>query len=112
MCIRDSLIAVAINENAARGAEDGRATVAVIELHAAAATPFPGDELVVVFEIGDEGVVELPVILELIASAGGGDALRIVDAESPAADVDFVGAVVQRLAGSPCAEPCLLYTST
>ena len=98
-------VAVAIDQHGAGGAHDGRAAVAVVDTHALAAVAFPGEHLVVVFEAGDQGVVELPVIFEVVAAAGGGNAVGIVDAERPAADVDFMRAVVERFAGAPDPEP-------
>ena len=56
-------------------------------------------------EAGVERVVELPVVLELVASACCGDAIGKIDAERPAADIDLVGAVVERLARAPDLEP-------
>ncbi len=61
--------------------------------------------LVAVLEVGDEGVVELPVILKGVAATGGGDVVGVIDVEGPAADIDFMGAVVEGLAGAPDAEP-------
>ncbi len=66
------VVAVAVDDYGALGSHDGGAAVAVVDFHALAATAFPGDGLVGISEVGDEGVVELPVVLELVAAAGGG----------------------------------------
>ncbi len=65
----------------------------------------PGDHLVVVLVTGHQRVVELPVVLEGVTAARRGDAIGIIDAERPAADIHFMGAVVERFAGAPDAEP-------
>ena len=63
------LVAIAIHETVPVGAHDGRAAIAAIKLHALAAFSFPGKHLVVVLEAGDQRVVKLPVVFELIAAA-------------------------------------------
>ena len=100
------LVAVAVDEDGALGAEDGGAALAVVDLHTLAAAAFPVDHLVVaVVEVGIEGVVELPVVLEVVAAAGRGDFVGVFDAEGPAADIDLVGAVIEGLTGAVAAEP-------
>jgi hypothetical protein len=100
------LVAVAVDEDGAFGSEDGGAALTVVDLHTLAAAAFPVDHLVAaVGELGVEGVVELPVVFEVVAAASGGDLVGIFDAEGPAADVDLVGAVVEGLAGAVATEP-------
>ena len=67
------LVACAVHDHRALGAVDGDAAVAVVGLLAVAAVALPGDELVGIGEGDVEGVVELPVVLGGVASAGGGD---------------------------------------
>src|SRR5204862_4471722 len=50
-------------------------------------------------------VGELPVVVEVVAAARGGDAHRMIDAEGPAGDVNLMRAVVADLARAPAAEP-------
>ena len=79
---------------------DGRTAVAAVELHALAAFAFPGEQFVIVFEAGDQRVVKLPVVFEVVPAARRSHAFRIVNAKRPATDVHFVSTVVERLAGS------------
>ena len=53
----------------------------------------------------DDGVVELPIVLEGVTATRCGDAIGIIDAQRPAAYIHFMRAVVQRFAGAPDAEP-------
>ena len=99
------LVTAAVHNHRASSAHDAGTAVASVELHSLAAFSLPFDQLVFVFKAGEQRVVELPIILEVIAPAGGGDALRIVDAESPAANIHFMGAVVQSFTGAPDLEP-------
>src|SRR5260370_27843729 len=95
------LIAIAIDQHRPGRSHDGRPAIAVVILHAVATLALPRDHLVVVVEARHQRVVELPVILELVSSACRRNPMRKVDAKCPAADIDLMGAVVERLARSP-----------
>src|SRR6202140_5651484 len=99
------LVAVAIDDYSAGGSDEGRPAVATVVLHPVAALPFPGDHRVVVGEAGAHGVVELPVVLELISPGNGCNAVGIVHAQCPTADVYFVRAIVERFPRAPSLEP-------
>src|SRR5713101_6499976 len=99
-------VTVAIDYDAAVGAEDGRTTRPLVEIESVAALPLPDDAL---SAVKDEGrflcVGELPVVSVVKASTGRDNACRVVDAEQPPGDVDLVRSVVADLAGSPVGEP-------
>ena len=99
------LVPVAVEKNGACAAVDGDAAAAAIRLFALAAQTLPGDQFILVFEIGNQGIVELPVILVMIAAAGGRDTFRVPKLEGPAAKIDLMGAVVERFARAPIPEP-------
>lgn len=63
------LVAISVDQHGALCSKDAGSAVAVIHFHAVAAAPIPGDGSLGIFEVGDECVVELPVILELVATA-------------------------------------------
>src|SRR5207244_8559934 len=87
------------------GAHDGGTSVTIVVLHPLTTFSFPRNEAVVVFEAGHESIVKLPIVPEVISSSGGGDSIRIVDAQCPSAHVDFVSSVVQRLASAVRTKP-------
>ena len=70
------LVAVAIDDDRAFGPANQRAPITSIASQRIAAEPFPGDRLVRILLVDFEGVVVLPVVLEGIAAASGGDAAR------------------------------------
>ena len=88
------LVAIPIENDRTCRAHDGCATVASVVLHPVAAFALPGDHRIVIGEAGAHGVVELPVILELVSSSDRGDTLRVIDPHRPAADVDLVRSIV------------------
>ena len=99
------LVAIAIDEHRASRSHDGRTAITAVELHSLAALALPGNHLVFVFEAGHKRVIKLPVIFEMISAARRSNSLRIIDAQRPAADIDFVRAIVQRFAGAIDSEP-------
>src|SRR5208282_1100926 len=86
----EHVVAVAVENDRALGAVDDRPALAAVETHSLAAPALPGDGFSGVPKIGDDGVVELPVVLELVAAAGRGDGLGVFRFEGPAADVHLV----------------------
>src|SRR5581483_4796816 len=95
------LVAIAIDDDRAFGAENERAALAIVGAHALATIALPGEHLAGVIEVRDERVVELPVVVILIAAALRAHGFRVIDAERPAAHVHFVRAVVERLTSAP-----------
>src|SRR5206468_5633824 len=99
-------VAVLIGDHGPRRAVDDRPAAAVFDGVRIAAPSLPGDRAAAVeLERRLLRVGELPVVLEVIAAAGGGDAHRMIHAEGPAGDVNLMRAVVADLARAPTAEP-------
>src|SRR5690606_31860519 len=99
--IVDRVAGVGEDERALLAVED-RALVSI----AAAAQAFPDDRrLVLELEGDDVRVGSLLIVVEPEPAARGADSARVIDPESPAAEVDHMHAVVSDLARSPVPEP-------
>ena len=86
-------------------AVEGDAETVALEAARQATVAFPGEPLVAEIEGGDQRVGRFLVVLEEVAAAAGGDALRVIDLQAPAGQVEHVDAVVADLAGAPVPEP-------
>src|SRR5438445_7820988 len=99
-------VPVLIEHHRAGRAVDHRPAASALDGIGIAAQPLPRNRAAAVeLERRLLRVGELPVVVELIAAARGGAAHRMIDAESPAGDVDLMRAVVADLARAPAAEP-------
>src|SRR2546425_12842057 len=88
-------VAVLIEHYRPRRPVHDRAARPVLGRERVAAQALPHDgALALELEAGFLGVGELPIIFEVVPAAGRGDAHRVVHAEGPARDGDFVRAVV------------------
>src|SRR5580704_11618179 len=74
-----NFIAIAIDNYGTGRSHDGRAAISAVEFHSLATLPFPRQQFVVVFETGDQRVIKLPVVFELVPAARGSDSFRKVD---------------------------------
>ena len=101
----EDVVAITIDDYAARCAMDTNTALATVGGLAAAAITLPRDELVRVHEAGVERVVELPVIMCGVTPASRRDPGRKLSVQGPTGYVDFVRAVVQRFTRSPVGEP-------
>src|SRR5438552_15329836 len=99
-------VPVAVHHHAPGRAEDCGTARAAVGGQAVAALSLPDDGLPAgELERGFLGVGELPVIVEVIATAGRRHASAAVYAQRPAAHVDLVRTVVGDLARAPAPEP-------
>ena len=96
---------IAIHQHGSRRAVYRGATTATVVLLALTAHSLPSDHAIRVFEIRDERVVELPVVVEMISPTRRRDARRHPGTERPAAHIDFMRAVIERLTGAVMPEP-------
>src|SRR5204862_5062279 len=65
----------------------------------------PGNEFVAEIERSHVTIRRLPIILEVVASAAAGNPARVIDAETPARQVEEVNAIVPDFAGAPVPKP-------
>ncbi len=99
------LITARIDHNAAGCANNNHPAITGVDFHPVAALVVPGNQLVIVFEACIKRVIELPVVLELVPSAGGRHAVRKIHPQRPAAHVDLMGTVIERLTRAPRFKP-------